>query len=462
MGVNRREFLEKSGCAALGFLATRSRLMGSSFSLKFLSGQEQYGYGPLKKDSKKVLDLPKDFSYKIISKAGDKMDDGFYVPHLPDGMTAFPGPDGLTIILRNQEIRFGNPEWVGAFKGEKKLWEKLDKELIYDTKPDGQPLPGAVTTMVYDTQKKKALSQHLSLVGTISNCSGGPTPWGTWITCEENCENSGDMCLLNHGYAFEIPVSTEPRIIKQVPLSPMGRFTREGIAVDPKSNAIYQTEDKTDCLFYRFLPNKSGVLTEGGRLQCLAVIGKPKLDTRNWKVQRIPPGQAFDAYWIDLDNPDSDEDDLRLRGHEKGAALFASAEGIFYRDGAVYFSCTNGGIEAKGQIWRYLPSPYEGTEEEKGTPGKLELFVEPNDPEILDHPDQLTVAPWGDVFVCEDGDGEQFLVGITQERQFYKFARNVLNESELSGVCFSPDETTMFVNNLESGLTFAITGPWTK
>ncbi len=454
--------MKKSGCLALGVLATRSGFAGSDLNVFVPLSQEEYGYGPLRKDGKKILDLPNGFSYKVISKGGDKMDDGFYVPYLADGMGTFPGPDGLTIILRNHEIRFGNPDWIGAFKDEKKLWEKLDKELIYDTKPDGTPLMGAVTTLVYDTKKQKVLGQHLSLVGTVSNCSGGPTPWGTWISCEENCENSGDVCLLNHGYAFEIPVSREPKIIKPVPLRSMGRFTREGIAVAPESNVIYQTEDKTDCLFYRFLPIKSGVLTEGGRLQCLAIVDKPKLDTRNWKVQRIPPGQSFDVYWIDLDNPDSDEDDLRLRGLKKGAALFASAEGIFYRDGAVYFSCTNGGIEAKGQIWRYFPSPYEGTEEEKGSPGKLELFVEPNDPNTLDHPDQLTVTPWGDVFVCEDGDGEQYLVGITQEKQFYKFARNALNESELSGVCFSPDETTMFVNNLESGLTFALTGPWKK
>ncbi|MGB3862829.1 MAG: alkaline phosphatase PhoX [Candidatus Aminicenantaceae bacterium] len=421
-----------------------------------------YGYGPLKKDRRGVIDLPEGFEYKIISRMGDKMDDGFYVPGLPDGMGTFPGPDGLTIILRNHEVRFENQDWVGAFKGKKKLWEKLDKDLIYDTYPEGKPLLGAVTTLVYNTKMKKLISQHLSLVGTVNNCSGGSTPWGTWISCEENCENSGDVCLLNHGYAFEIPVSTESKIIKPVPLKSMGRFTREGIAVDPKSNVIYQTEDKTDCLFYRFLPNKAGMLSEGGRLQCLAIIDKPKLDTRNWKVQRIPPGQAFDVYWIDLENPDAEEDDLRLRGHEKGATLFASGEGIVYHDGAVYFSCTNGGTDAKGQIWRYFPGPYEGKTEEKDSPGRLELFVEPNNLKILDHPDQLAVSPWDDIFVCEDGDGEQFLVGITQERQFYKFARNALDESELSGVCFSLDETTMFVNNLKSGLTFAITGPWKK
>jgi secreted PhoX family phosphatase len=462
MVINRRDFLVKSGHGVLGLLAVRTGLVGMNPTSIFSNGQEEYGYGLLRKDRKKVLDLPKGFSYKVISKAGDKMDDGFYVPFLADGMATFPGPDGLTIILRNHEVRFENEAWIGPFKGKEKLWEKLDKELIFDTYPDGKPLLGSVTTLVYDTKKKKLVSQHLSLVGTVNNCSGGATPWGTWISCEENCENSGDVCLLNHGYAFEVPVSVEPGVTKPVPLKAMGRFTHEGVAVDPKTNIIYQTEDKTDSLVYRFIPNNPERLTEGGKLQCLAVVDKPQLDTRNWKVQRISPGEVFDVYWIDLDNPDADEDDLRLRGYAKGAARFGSGEGVYYHDGAVYFDCTNGGTDAKGQIWRYFPGPYEGKPQEKDSPGRLELFVEPNDPKILDHPDQMTIAPWGDVFVCEDGDDDQYIVGITQQRQFYKFAKNALDDSELAGVCFSPDETTMFVNNLKSGLTFAITGPWKK
>lgn len=460
--MNRREFIKKSGCFSFGILAARSGFSSSHLNVLFHSEQEEYGFGKLRRDRNKVLDLPKGFSYKVISKGGDKMDDGFYVPYMADGMGTFEGPGGLTIILRNHEIRFENPDWIGAFKGKKKLWEKLDEELIYDTYPDGKPLLGAVTTLIYDTKKKKLISQHLSLVGTIVNCSGGVTPWGTWISCEENCESSGDVCLLNHGYAFEVPVTIEPKVIKPVPLRSMGRFTREGIAIDPKTNIIYQTEDKTDSLFYRFIPNTPEKLTEGGKLQCLAVVDKPQLNTRNWKVQTIPPGQVFEVYWINLDNPDTEEDDLRIRGREKGAAFFASEEGILYHDGAVYFSCTNGGIDAKGQIWRYFPSPYEGTEREKETPGKLELFVEPNDPDILDHPDQLGMTPWGDLFVCEDGDGDQHVIGITPEKQFYKFARNAVDDNELAGVCFSPDGTTMFVNNMVSGLTFAITGPWKK
>ncbi|MGB6867562.1 MAG: alkaline phosphatase PhoX [Candidatus Aminicenantaceae bacterium] len=162
MNISRREFLKKSILSA-GTLVVSCCATYEDKTYSFTNKNSvPLGFGPLRKDRKKVLDLPKDFSYKVISKGGDKMDDGFYVPYLADGMATFPGPDGLTIILRNHEVRFGNPDWVGPFKGKNKLWEKLDKELIYDFDPEGNPLLGSVTTLVYDTKKKKIISQHLS------------------------------------------------------------------------------------------------------------------------------------------------------------------------------------------------------------------------------------------------------------------------------------------------------------
>jgi secreted PhoX family phosphatase len=455
MKISRREFLGETGSIALGLLVS-----GSIFSNERFKQNEGigYGYGPLRKDRKLILDLPKGFSYKIIAKAREKMDDGFYVPGLADGMATFPGPDGTTILMINHEFRIGYPESMGPFKGKKKLMKQLDEELIYDIGKDGKACLSSVTTLVYDTQNKKKISHHLSLVGTLSNCGGGATPQNSMIICEECCDILGKR----HGYAFEVPASCEPGITKPIPLKAMGRFKREGIAMVPETGIIYQTEDQVDSLFYRFIPDNPQKLTEGGRLQCLAALDNPQLDTRNWKVQKFPPGETFEVYWIDLKDPDTEKDDLRQRGHSKGAALFGGGEGMFLHDGTVYFVCTNGGTEAKGQIWKYVPSPYEGTPQEKESPGKLELFVEPNDPKVLDHPDQLTVAQNGDIFVCEDGDDTQYMIGITQEREIFKFAKNAKNESEMSGVCFSPDSSTMFVNILASGMTYAITGPWRK
>jgi secreted PhoX family phosphatase len=464
MKIDRRRFLERSGACLLGAaagLATGSFAGaspgGRGSSAKASAGP---GFGPLRKDPEGLLDLPAGFSYTIVSVPGRKMADGFIAPSLADGSSAFPGPDGLTLLVRNHEFRVGHADDLGPFGGKKKLWKDLAREVIYDWRPDGTPCLGSVTTTVYDTKRRKTVRQHLSLAGTMTNCSGGPTPWGTWLSSEEAFLGPGEACSGRHGYTYEVAVSAEPGLAVPVPLKAMGRFVKEGAAVDPRTGIVYQTEDLVDGLFYRFLPASRGRLAEGGRLQALAVAGQPGFETNNWRTRTVDDGRVFDAAWVDLDDPDPDEDVLRLRGREKGAAVFASGEGLLHRDGAILFACTNGGLRAKGQIWRYVPSPAEGTLREADDPGRLELLAQPDDAAVLDHPDQLAVTPWGDLFICEDGDGDNFVVGLTPAGAFYRFARLAADVSEPAGACFSPDRTTLFLNDLPSGLTFAVTGPW--
>jgi len=354
MKPGRRRFLERSGAcllgAAAGFVARSfpdSLLQVGSAAPSTLPGA---GFGPLRRDPDGLLDLPRGFSYKIVSVAGKKMTDGFVVPSLADGMGAFPGPGGTTILLCNHEFRVGHPDDLGPFGGAKKLWEKLDRRFVYDWRPDGTPCLGSVTTIVYDTKRRRTKSQHLTLAGTMTNCSGGATPWGTWLSSEEAFLGPGDVCSGRHGYTFEVPVSAVPRLAVPLPLKAMGRFEKEGLAFDPRTGIIYQTEDKTDGLFYRFIPATPGRLAEGGRLQALAVAGKPGFETNNWKTRTIATGQIFDAAWVDLEEPDPDENVLRLRGREKGAAVFASGEGLAHHTGAILLDCTNGGTRDGGQI----------------------------------------------------------------------------------------------------------------
>lgn len=95
--------------------------------------------------------------------------------------------------------------------------------------------------------------------------------------------------------------------------------------------------------------------------------------------------------------------------------------------------------------------------------GTIELFVESPGKAVLDYPDNLTMAPWGDLICCEDGhDAVNHLVGITPQGEIYTFARNALNDQELAGICFSPDGQTMFVNLYHPGMTSAIWGPWDR
>jgi secreted PhoX family phosphatase len=460
MNITRRSFLKNTGWSAFCLFASYPFFGDKKTHLFNQREESDAGFGPLIEDSERIMDLPSGFSYKILSRAGEKMVDGFYAPARPDGMGTFRGPDGLTIILRNHEIFPEMSSLSGPFGYQNQLLRRLNRRAIYDRGRQDNPALGSVTALVYDTNSRELKQQFLTLAGTLVNCSGGVTPWNSWLSCEEIFQNTGLRFAKNHGYVFEIPASVEPKVTRPIPLKAMGRFVHESAAVDLRTNIIYQTEDQTDCLVYRFLPKRPGRLEEGGELQCLSIASKPRFDTRNWEEQQVKPGESLPVSWIELENVDSKKDDLRTRGYQKGAALFASGEGMVWSEGTVYFDCTNGGRIRAGQIWRYFPSPYEGTEKELESPGRLELLAEPNNRSVVEHPDQMTTTPWGDLFVCEDGYGEQFLVGVTPSGQIYKFARNAMDESEFAGVCFSPDRSTMFVNYMDAGLTFAVTGPW--
>jgi secreted PhoX family phosphatase len=337
--------------------------------------------------------------------------------------------------------------------------DTLPKEDFYDWGHGKDPSLGGTTTVVIaaDGQVEK---QFLSLAGTIRNCAGGPTPWGSWVTCEETMQLKDEFHEKNHGYNFEVPARAEIGRARPEPLRDMGRFNHEAIAVDPKSGIVYQTEDRDDSLIYRYIPNEKGHLAAGGRLQALVVIDAPSLDTRNWEETLVRPGEPMAVRWIDMERVRSPKDDLRLRGFAQGAARFARGEGMWYGQEAIYFACTSGGSARKGQIWRYMPSPQEGTEREEKMPGYVELFVEPNDGAIVDNADNLTVSPWGDLVVCEDGPEQQFLVGVTPAGQLYQLARNALNKSEFAGAVFAPDGETLYVNIQNPGVTLAIQGPW--
>lgn len=460
--INRRDFL-KTTSISVGFLGLQA-LMTSR-----LSGQpvgtlpsRAKGFGKLVEQPGGLLSLPEKFSYTTISKTGDIMNDGYAVPGAHDGMAAFPGPDGMTILVRNHELspadKRGSP-----FSAQPEAWENLDKSLVYDTAHNRPACGGGTSTLVFNTATQELVSHHLSLVGTIRNCSGGPTPWGSWITCEEEVIRASNQLDKDHGYNFEVPASATPGLVTPVPLEEMGRFNHEAVAVDTKSGIVYQTEDRPDGLIYRFIPNEKGVLANGGKLQALAIKSQPSRDTRNWEKsgqETFPTYQPYAVEWIDLDDPRSPNDDLRVRGFDQGAARFARGEGMFYGNGEIYFACTNGGAKRFGQVFRYRPSPYEGTAREAEHPGTVELFIESQDNQLMQSCDNLTVAPWGDVVICEDYGGDSTLIGITPEGTIYKIGQ-VQIDSELAGCCFSPDGSTLFVNiQNKPGQTLAITGPW--
>jgi len=458
MKISRRHFLRQCGLATAGLVALRTQSLG--YGSLDSTDAAPYGYGPLVSDPNNIVDLPKGFSYKVMSRTAERMDDGLLVPGMHDGMAAFPGPHGKTILIRNHEL---SPENItrSAYGYRNQLLKNLADEQLYDVGRRKTPGLGGTTTLVYDTRSQKLEKHFLSLAGTHQNCAGGATPWNSWISCEETVVRAGGSIEKDHGYNFEVPATDQIGLAPPLPLKAMGRFNHEAVAVDPRTNIVYQTEDRRDGLIYRYIPNAPGKLAAGGRLQALAMKSLRSFDTRNWGIgPTILVGQKFDIEWVDLKNPDSPSDDLRLQGYADGCARFAAGEGMVYSQGSVFFTATLGGRRRKGQIWKLTPSAFEGTPDEHRDPGHLTLFIESDSAEFLDNGDNITVSPTGEMYVCEDGWGDQYIVGITQNGALSKFAKNAMNRSEFAGATFSPDGSTFFVNIQSPGLTLAITGPW--
>jgi secreted PhoX family phosphatase len=440
--VNRRQFL--LGSTALAFA-------GLSYSVMSGVRLQPEFYKGLYSDPKGLFDLPEGFTYRVISELGQVMTDGMEVPDRADGMGCIALDEHRIALIRNHEL---HPKHLSK---QPQSWQTYRTAKAYDVLSDGVAIPGGTTTIIYNTQTGKIEREFVSLTGTIRNCAGGVTPWGTWLSCEETVIRAEDGFSRDHGYIFEVPASAEEPVTP-IPLKDMGRFNHEAASVDPHTGYVYLTEDRHDSLFYRFIPNEYGNLAAGGQLQALVIKDQPQFDTRNWKTDKMPLSSEYRVEWINISGPESPNDDLRYQGYAKGAAVFARGEGIHWGDGECYFCCTNGGAKKYGQIMRYTPSAKHPEQ------GVLQLIFESHDKDLYEFGDNLTVTPQGHLLVCEDKSGDandNHLRWITPDGHVSPFARLNL-ETELAGACFAPDGNTLFVNVYSPTKTLAITGPWAE
>ena len=439
MLLNRRNFIGATGAAFSGLLLNGC----TGRSAPLTSAPSSFAdYGPLVPDPAGMLDLPRGFSYRLLSSLGNAMTDGCTVPDKADGMGCFSLGNDEIVLIRNHELVPADDAGGVLAKG-------------FGTR-DGAIVPGGTTSIVLDATTLEVKREFRSLAGTIRNCSGGITPWGSWLSCEEAPtgpgQRFGEGLAENHGWVFEVPANATG-LIDAVPLKAMGRFNHEAACVDPRTGIVYLSEDRDDSVLYRFVPTTPGRLGDGGLLQAMVVEGLS--DTRNWTSADMAVGSRHTVRWIDCDDVESPNDDLRSRAAAKGAAVVARGEGIHTGTDEIFVCSTNGGQRKLGQILRLVP----GT---GGEPDQIELFFESQSKDQFNYGDNLTVGPNGHLIVCEDQYTEvvdNHLRGITPDGRAYTLGR-LRMQTELAGGCFSPDGKWFFVNAYSPTRTLAITGPW--
>ncbi|CAM5599893.1 hypothetical protein SROCM77S_05959 [Streptomyces rochei] len=321
--ATRRQVLARSGAlgAGIAFTGALSELFAGTAAAQPLG---HAGYGPPGPRPRRAAGPAPGVPLPRPVPGGDQLRSGEGpVPSNHDGMSAFPGRHGRVHLVRNHENRADGRVPVPTVKG-----------LTYD--PEGK---GGCTALTLD-HRNHVRDERVAIAGTAVNCAGGPTPWHTWLTCEETEDKAGtNGYTKDHGFIFEVdPV--DPHRTGAVPLTAMGRFQHEAIAVDPRRGVVYETEDAFERpfgLFYRFLPEKplggTGSLRAGGRLQAMRVPGVPDLSS----IQET--GASFDGVeWVDVPDPLAAETPIRFQDFGRGGITHAQKlEGCYWGGRSVYF-----------------------------------------------------------------------------------------------------------------------------
>ncbi len=374
--LSRRDLL-RSGALAAGALAVGPAFMRDALAAPARAGGSPYG--ALGAPDANGLMLPPGFRSRIVARSLTPVQNTGYVwPIFPDGQATFATRDGGWILVTNSES-------VAA--------------------------SGAGTSAIRFDNDGTIRSAYRILGNTDVNCAGGPTPWGTWLSCEE----ADDGLVWECDPAGLLPAQPRPAL---------GVFAHEAAAVDPVGGKVYLTEDKGDGRFYRFTPRRF-----------------PDLDAGVLEVATVAPSGR--VTWTRLGDPTAQGAPTRYQ--LATSTVFPGGEGIWYWRGVCYFT-----TKGNKKVWGYDTRK-----------NLIDVLFDRQlaQDSSLDTVDNVTISPRGDVLVCEDGGNMEIGV-ITPARAVAPLLRITgQDSSEVCGVVFDPSGTRLYCTSQRGGGVAGAPGP---
>jgi secreted PhoX family phosphatase len=384
--LSRRGFLRGAGALGVCGIAALAAPQRAQAAYSCIAG-----LGPLQSADANGLMLPAGFTSRVVARTGQNVSGTSHSWHTaPDGGATFPAPGGGWIYVSNSEVG-GNSGGVGAIR--------------FD--------PAGVIVGAYSI-----------LSGTNINCAGGPTPWGTWLSCEE----------IAAGRVWECDPYTPGSTGVVRPA--LGSFQHEAAAVATSVQRVFLTEDRLDGLFYRFTPTSYPSLA-AGTLAAMQILG----------AGAIQPGQVRSVAWHTIPNPNPSGSQTHTRYQVPLATPFNGGEGCWYRNGVVTFS-----TKGDNRIWQLDLAA--------NTISILYDFATSGNP-VLSGADNVYTTTCGDVFVAED-PGNLEIIAITPTGVASPIVRLTgVSGTEITGPALSPDGRRLYFSSQRNpGVTYEVTGPF--